>query len=168
MSRDSFGLSVELLIGVGWSVIGRLFVLAVSVATVSDCYVYTAAPPAPAAGTHLLLELNDRGRVGLGDSIDSAAQMVEGTSIRSSDSVYALRVSKVGYMNGQSNSWTGEQLVVPRIFVTNARQQNLSKSRTWLAASFVSAAVVTFISTRGILGFGSSGKDSPGGKPPAQ
>ena len=168
MSRDSFGLSVELLIQAGWSVIVRLFVLAVSVATVSGCYVYAAAPPAPAVGTHLLLEINDRGRVGLGDSIGSAAQTIEGTSIRSSDSAYALRVSRVGYVNGQSNNWTGEQLVVPRIFVTSAREQNLSKSRSWLAASFVTAAVATFISTRGILGFGSSGKDSPGGKPGAQ
>jgi len=148
-------------------VIGRLLVLAVSVVTVSGCYVYTAAPAAPAAGTQLLLELNDVGRVGLGDSIGSSAQTIEGTSIQSSDSAYALRVSKVGYLNGQLNDWTGERLVVPRIFVTNARERKFSRSRSGLAATLATAAVVTFISTRGLLGFGSSPRD-PGGKKPGE
>lgn len=147
---------------------GRLFVLAVSVATVSGCYVYAAAPPAPVAGTYLQLELNDRGRVGLGDSVGPAAKVIEGTSITSSDSAYALRVSKVGYLNRQSNSWTGERLVISRMFVNNARERRFSKSRTGLAGTLAAAAVIGFVSSRGLLGFGSNPSEDPGPKPGEQ
>jgi len=140
-------------------------VLACSVAIVAGCYVYMPATTSPAPGTHLLLDLSDRGRVGLGDSVGPAAQTIEGTAISSSDSAYSLRVSRVGYVNGQSNNWTGEPLLVARSFVTNAREQRFSKSRTWLTATGVGAAAIAFIATRGLLGFGSGSRDSGGGKP---
>jgi hypothetical protein len=139
--------------------LGRLLVLAVCAAAVSGCYVYTAAPPAPAAGTDLLLELNDVGRVGLGDSIGSSARVVEGRSVLSSDSAYTLKVSKVGYMNGQSNDWAGEHLIIPRGFVSNAREKTFSRSRTGLTAALVTAAVAGFIASRGLFGFGNTGEE---------
>jgi hypothetical protein len=139
--------------------------LACSAAVIGGCYVYTPAPVAPAAGSHLLLELNDRGRVGLGDSIGPAATVIEGTTIFGSDSAYRLGVTRVGYLNGQSNKWTGEPLVVSKEFVTNAREEKFSKSRTWLTAGAMTAAAVVFISTRGLLGLGSGSKD-PGNGPP--
>lgn len=141
---------------------GRLSVLAVSVAAVSGCYVYTPAPSAPAVGTHVLLEINDRGRVGLGDSIGSGAKMIEGTTIMSPDSAYALRVSRIQYLTGQSNSWTGERLMIPRMFVTNAREEKFSTSRSVLAGTLVTTAIVTFITSRNLLGFGTSPTDKGG------
>lgn len=141
-------------------------VLAFSAAAVAGCYVYTPAPVAPSAGSHLLLELNDRGRVGLGDSIGPAAQTIEGTMILGSDSAYKLGVTRVGYMNGQSNKWTGEPLLIEKGFVTKATEQRFSKSRTWLTATGVTAAVVAFISSRGLLGFGSGSKEGGSGPPP--
>jgi hypothetical protein len=146
--------------------IGRVCVLAFSAAVIAGCYVYTPAPVTPEAGSHLLLVLNDRGRVGLGDSIGPAAQTIEGTMILGSDSAYKLGVTRVGYMNGQSNKWTGEPLLVEREFVTKATQQKFSKSRTWLTATGVTAAAVAFISSRGLLGFGSEAKTGRGGPPP--
>lgn len=140
--------------------------LACSAAVIAGCYVYTPAPVTPAAGSHLLLELNDRGRVGLGDSIGPAAMTIEGTTtIFDSDSAYRLGVTRVGYLNGQSNKWTGEPLVVSKEFVTNAREEKFSKSRTWLTASAMTAAAVLFISTRGLLGLGSGSKSSGDGPP---
>jgi hypothetical protein len=142
---------------------GRACVLACSAAAMAGCYVYTPAPVTPAAGSHLLLELNDRGRVGLGDSIGPAAQTIEGTTIFGSDSAFKLGVTRVGYMNGQSNKWTGEPLLVARDFVTKATQQSFSKSRTWLTATGLTAAAVAFISSRGLLGLGSGTKSGGGG-----
>jgi hypothetical protein len=139
--------------------------LACSAAVIAGCYVYTPAPVTPAAGSHLLLELNDRGRVGLGDSIGPAATTIEGTAIFGSDSAYRLGVTRVGYLNGQSNKWTGEPLVVAKEFVTNAREEKFSKSRTWLTAGAMTAAAVVFISTRGLLGLGSGSKTGGGGPP---
>ena len=134
----------------------------------SACYVYTPAPAAPGPGSRLLLELNDRGRVGLGDSIGPSAQVVEGTLASNSDSAYAVRVVRVGYFNGQSNVWNGEPLIVAREFVGNAKERKFSKGRTWLTASGVSLAAVAFIATRGLLGFGSEARKNGGGPPPPQ
>ena len=143
--------------------IRRLCMMTLGVAALSGCYVYAAAPPAPATGTDLVLELNDRGRSGLGDSIGIGATMIEGKSAASSDSAYSLLVSRVDYLNRQSNGWSGERIVVPRIFVANAQQRTFSKGRTGVAAALVTAAVVGFIASRGLLGFGSTATVPPGG-----
>src|SRR3979409_2307951 len=127
----------------------RRFSLLLLWGVASACYVYTPAPAAPGPGTRLLLELNDRGRVGLGDSIGPSGQVVEGTVASNSDSAYSLRVMRVGYLNGQSNTWNGEPLRVSREWVGNATERRFSKSRTWLSASAVSLAAVAFIASRG-------------------
>jgi hypothetical protein len=134
----------------------------------SACYVYTPAPTPSVPGTRLLLELNDRGRVGLGDSIGPSAQVVEGLVASNSDSAYTLRVVRVGYLNGQSNNWNGEPLFISREFVGIAKERTFSRSRSWLTVGGVSLAAVAFISSRGLLGFGSEGRKGGGGPPPQQ
>jgi hypothetical protein len=130
----------------------------------SACYVYSPAPATPVPGTRVLLELNDQGRVGLGDSIGPSSQVVEGTVMSLSDSAYGVRVVRVGYLNGQSNQWNGEPLMVSKAFVGNARERRFSRSRTWLTAGGVTAAAIAFIASRGLLGFGSEVRNN--GNPP--
>jgi hypothetical protein len=137
---------------------------ALAVLAVDGCYTYSAAPAAPAPGTHLVLGLTDRGRVELGDSVGPGASSIEGTTVMSTDSAYSLRVTKVSYLNGQSNEWTGEALLVPKNLVTNAREQRFSRSRSWVAAAAVGGGLIAFIASRGLLGFGSGG--STGKNPP--
>lgn len=137
---------------------------ALAVVAVDGCYTYSAAPAAPSPGTHLVLDLTDRGRVELGDSVGPGASSIEGTSVMSTDSAYSLRVTKVSYLNGQSNNWTGEALLVPRSLITNAREQRFSRSRTWVAAAAVGGGLIAFIASRGLLGFGSGG--GTGSNPP--
>jgi hypothetical protein len=134
----------------------------------SGCYVYGPAPVNAAPGTRVQLELNDRGRVGLGNSIGPTGGVVEGTVQSNSDSAYSLLVRRVEYMNGQSNAWNGERLIVPKEFVGNARERTFSPSRTWLAAGGLVLAAVAFISSRNLLGFGSGSKGSGGGPPNTQ
>ncbi len=140
------------------------FLLGVS----SGCYVYAPAARTPAAGSRLLLELNDQGRVALGDSIGPTGQEVEGTMTSDSDSAYSLKVVRVGYLNGQSNQWNGEQLTIARNLVNRALERRFSSSRTWLTVSAITAATVLFIATRGLLGFGSEGRTGGGGEPGQQ
>jgi hypothetical protein len=151
---------------VSWMGFGRGSALVVAAAIFSGCYAYIPAPASPPPGTHLLLELSDKGRIGLSDSIGPAAHTIEGTTIGVSDTSYAVRVLKVGYVNGQSNSWTGEPLTVSKSFVSNAKEQRFSRSRTWLTAAAATAAAVTFIVTRGLGAFGSNSRD-PGNPQPA-
>ena len=144
------------------------FLVLLLCAAASACYEYTPAPAAPGTGTRLLLELNDRGRVGLGDSIGPSGSVVEGTVASNSDSAYSIRVVRVGYLNGQSNQWNGEALTVARQWVGNAKERKFSKGKTWLTASAASLAAAAFIASRGLLGFGSSGRKNGGGPPPQQ
>jgi hypothetical protein len=151
-----------------WFRAGCLFVLFLGAASASACYEYAPAPAAPGLGTRLLLELNDRGRVGLGDSIGPSSEVVEGTLASNSDSTYSLRVLRVGYLNGQSNEWKGEPLIVRRDFVGIARERKFSRGRTWLTATGISLAAVAFIGSRKLLGFGSSASQGGGPPPPTQ
>ena len=129
----------------------------------TGCYVYTpvAAPPAP--GSRLLLELNDRGRVGLGGSIGPSASSVEGMLQADADSAYSLKVVSVSYLNGQRNTWSGEPIVVSRDFVRDVRSRQFSRTRTVLAAGALVVGTVLFIVTRGLIGGGSGGKEGDGG-----
>lgn len=135
------------------------YLLAFLLGVTSGCYVYGPAPTNAVPGSRLLLELNDRGRVGLGNSIGPTGGIVEGTLQSSSDSAYSLLVRRVQYLNGQSNVWNGEPLTVPKDFVGTARQRTLSPSRTWLSAGAITLAAAVFISSRHLLGFGTE----PGG-----
>ena len=144
---------------------GRFLMLSAAVASLAGCYVYRAAPTTPPAGMNLVLELNDRGRVGMGDSIGSSAQLIEGVTVNSPDTAYGIRVSRIRYLSGQSNDWAGEQLFVPKVFVGTVRERQFSKSRSLLTGLAISAGVAAFIATRDVLGFGSSPKEPTGGKP---
>jgi hypothetical protein len=146
----------------GWKLKGRL-VLVTLLPLLAGCYVYSQAPSAPAPGSDLVLELNDRGRVGMGDSIGPSVRTIEGKSTQLSDSVFALKVSRVGYLTGQVNEWNGERLTVPKPFVMNVKERRFSRSRSGIAAAGFVAAVTAFIVTRSILGGGSApGEGGPG------
>jgi hypothetical protein len=134
----------------------------------SGCYVYTPVAGEPTLGDRFELDLNDRGRVGMGDKIGTAASKIEGTLKPGSDSAYHLSVISVEYLNGQSNKWTGEPLTVAREFVSEVKQRQFSRSRTFLTAAAIAIGVVAFIATRGLGVFGSPDHQPGGGEPPPQ
>src|SRR5438045_9275494 len=96
-------------IAVSWRRTCGCGLLAFSVGMSSGCYVYTPAGEAPAPGTRLSFDLNDRGRVGLGGKIGPSASKVEGT-LKNIDSAFEMSVLSVEYLNGERNTWTGEAL----------------------------------------------------------
>ena len=128
----------------------------------TGCYVYTPVA-SPVAGQQLLLSLNDQGRVGLGPSIGTASEQVEGVLQPGMDSAYSLKVVSVSYLNGQRNKWSGEPLVVSRGFVRDVKLREFSKSRSFLTAAAVVGGALLFIATRSILGGGSAGSDNNNG-----
>jgi hypothetical protein len=134
----------------------------------SGCYVYTPVSTTPVTGSTLAFELNDRGRVGLGQNIGPSARTIEGTLQPNGDSAYALHVLSVGYLNGQTNKWNGEQLSVSKDFVRDVRERHFSKSRTWLTAGAVTAGIVAFLASRNLLGFGAPERQPGGGEIPPE
>jgi hypothetical protein len=141
----------------------RACVLGFLAGVTTGCYVYTPVASPPVPGEQLLLSLNDQGRVGLGQSIGSAASQVGGVLQPATDSAYSLKVVSVSYLNGQRNKWSGEPLVVSRGFVREVKLRQFSKSRSFLATAAVVGGSLLFIATRSILGGGSAGNDGNNG-----
>ena len=136
--------------------------LVASLLGVGGCYVYPPVETVPTPGTDVRLDLDDRGRAGLGGLIGSSAASIEGVLQTNPDSAYQLRVTSVVYTNGQSNRWNGERLTVPTVFVVNARERKFSRSRTYLTAAGVVVGLGAFIASRGLLGSGSTDENGRG------
>lgn len=143
----------------------RGLILAFLLGVSQGCYVYPPVSTAPAPGQQLRFELNDRGRVGLGESIGNSAERLEGVLLSDSDSAYSVKVVSVTYLNGQSNRWNGESLLVSKAFVRDVKEREFSRSRSFLTAAAVVGGAVLLIITRGLLGSGTPDTDKgpPGG-----
>jgi hypothetical protein len=153
---------------VSWRSIWSCGLLVFAAGMASGCYVYTPVAGPPEPGARLSFDLNDRGRVGLGERIGVSARKVEGTLKSNADSAYQLNVISVQYLNGERNNWTGEPLTVAREFVGAMKQRQFSRSRTWLTAAAIAVGTTAFIVTRGLLGSGSPERDPGGGEPGPQ
>ena len=135
-----------------------------SVPYLAGCYATMPVHGTPAAGTALVLDLNDRGRVVLGDQIGPSATKIEGDVASASDSAYSLRVSSVSYLNGQSNRWSGEPLTVTANLVSQVKQRTFSRSRTALLGVAAAAALAVLLKSTNLIGSASDGGEV--GKPP--
>lgn len=132
----------------------------------SACYSAVPVETVTAPGSTLLLDLNDRGRVALGDSIGPSAARIEGVLATRSDSNYVLRVSSVQYLNGQSNRWSGEPLTIPADLVGRARERRFSRARTYGLAAGIVATIVAVVTSTDLFGTGGLGRNPD--PPPGQ
>lgn len=136
-----------------------IFLLGVS----SGCYAYVPTVSSPAPGTELRLELNDRGRVGMAESVGASAENVETILTADQDSAYAVRVVSVSYRNGQFNKWNNEPLVISKQFVGSIAERKFSSSRTFVAVAAVAAGVVLILAGKGLVGRGTPDHDTKDG-----
>ena len=134
--------------------------MAFGAAMSSGCYVYRPIQGMPASGTQVVLDLNDRGRVALSDSVGPSADRIEGEVQSAADSMYVVRVASVRYTNGLTQRWTNEPLGVRTDLLRELREKRLSRARTAVIAGASTAALIVLAITIDLLGFGS---DSPGG-----
>lgn len=131
----------------------------------SGCYTTTPIASAPTPGEVLDLKVTDEGRVTLGKQVGPQVSSIEGVLDSASDSAYSLKVRSVTYLNGQTNTWNGEKVVVLRNQITTPRERRFSAGKTALAALIAAAGVGLFIATRSILGSGNpdTGEGGNGG-----
>ena len=126
---------------------------------------YAPAPMQPAPGTMLSFDINDQGRVGLGDSVGSSVAAVEGLLRAQTDSAFVINVGSVTYLSGQTARWAGEPIGVNRNYIMRVRERRFSRGRTMLATGTGIAAVVAFALTRDLFGIGTPQRE-PGTGPP--
>lgn len=130
------------------------------------CYVYRPVVEPPAPGAYLALELNDRGRVGVADSLGPGLTRVEGELVSLTDSLYVLEVRRVRDVRGDNTRWAGESASVRQEFVRDVTIRELSKQRTGMLVGGIAVALVTFVVTRDLFGFGSPDDDGGGNGEP--
>lgn len=146
---------------------GRTALVLAAVSPLAGCYTTRPVTSAPAPGSTVLLDLTDRARVDLGDRIGPSASRIEGIVQERNDTAYVLRVSSVAYLNGQSNKWSGEQLIVPTTAIAQARLREFSRSRTTAIGAGIAAALAAVFFSTDFFGLGGPTVDPqpiPGGE----
>lgn len=131
----------------------------------AGCYVNRPLAAAPEPGINVLLELNDRGRVALADSVGESASQIEGALVSRRDSVFVVRVRAVEYLNGQRQRWTGEALTIREDHLRDVHARQISRGRTAVVAGVVSSSLIAFILSRDLFGLGGGGREPGGGGP---
>jgi hypothetical protein len=147
------------------TVLSRCGLIVGGVVLLCSCYVYRPLQGSPPSGMHVALDLNDRGRVALSDSIGPSADRIEGEVQSAGDSGFVLRVTSVRYTNGQRHKWTNEPLGVRTDLVRDLQERQFSRTRTVIVAGISTAALVAFVISRDLLGFGAEGGEGGGPGP---
>jgi hypothetical protein len=101
--------------------------------------------------------------MGVARSVGPEVARIEGTLVHATDGEYVVRVSEVLDLSGLRTRWNGEVVELAPDCVKTVRERRLSKSRTVLLASSMTAAVVAFVATRGLFGFGNTSTSTGGG-----
>lgn len=135
------------------------------VVLVAGCYrpvpIATSAPP---VGETVSFIISDRGRVGLGERLGPGVARIDGRIVAAESEEYVVSVFRVADLSGQTSTWSGETIRLDREFVAQLQGRQLHKGRTWLLAAGVTGAVVLFVVSRDLLGFGQD-DDEPGDDP---
>lgn len=144
--------------------VARATVLAFTTGIATACYANVPLSSAPATGTPVVLEVNDRGRLALSESMGPSVGEIEGVLTSRTDSAYVVHVASVEYLNGNRTKWNGEAITVRADLVNRAAERRLSRSRTALVAIVAAGATLAFILTRSIFGSGTpEGEPGEGG-----
>lgn len=136
---------------------------AVAAATQFACHSYL--PPQsviPANGKEVAVELNDRGRVLVGDRLGESVVRVEGKLLGSTDSAVTLSVSRLVMLQGSSALWVGEQVDIPVEGVRSFRLREFSRGRSVMMTVAVVAGIAIFGGILSVVG-GGIGRPPGGG-----
>jgi hypothetical protein len=113
-------------------------------------------------GSLVTVGITDRGRVGLADSLGPGVRRISGQLLAASDDRYVIAVHSVEFMDvNVPVRIERDRFEVPRDYVGDVRQREMSRSRTILAGVLVVAGLV-IASLVAISGFGG---DDPSDRP---
>ena len=149
--------------------LGALFALARRVAlplvilpyATTGCYTYAALQRTPSAGTDVVLEVNDQGRVALGPRLGTMLARVEGELVQKTDTAYIVRMQQVRTLDGGTTHWAGEQVSLRDEYIVGVGERQFSRSRTVFAVVGFLAALGAVIAGQSLTG-GGGGDERPG------
>lgn len=117
------------------------------------CYTYvpfggvTVTP-----GMHVSLELNDRGRVALGERLGPELLRVDGALQDVDDTTLVLRVAQVRDINGGIVKWSDERVRLKQDYTKQIFERRLDKPKTGMFVAGVVALLGAFVLTRNLVG----------------
>ena len=130
------------------------------------CYGYYAPPSTTdVVGRRVQLSLSDSGSVMLASQLGPASQAVEGQLVADSANQFLVSVVGVRRRSGEESDWKGEQVTIPRPFVTHVAERRFSFGRTALVSILTSGALLAAQQAFSGRGFGGGGGSSSGGGP---
>ena len=119
----------------------------------------------PEVGSRIAIDVNDVGRVGLGQSIGPEIAQVEGKLIEKDTASYLMALSSVRMLRGEEQPWTGEQVRVKKEYFGPTYQRRFSKGRSIALGVASVGGFVLFLASRSLFGIGTD-DGGPGGCTP--
>ncbi|HET9727598.1 MAG TPA: hypothetical protein VFP28_11830 [Gemmatimonadales bacterium] len=130
----------------------------------AGCYTYRPLPaPVPAAGTRVQIALTDDGSDSLSSRIGPGIDLVSGDVIRADTGSVTLAVRAIENRRGERDDWLGEAVVVPRRFVRDIEQRQMSLGGTGLLGGAIAAGLVAATAAMGSGGSQGGGGTAGGG-----
>ncbi len=140
---------------------------AVALGLQAGCYSYLPLQTSvPATGQRIAVTLNDRGRYLLADRLGSAIDKVDGLLVRADSAKVSLDVYRTTDAKGNSASWTGERVDVPRDAIAGYQSRHFSQRRTYALVGVTVGVLVAVVLTTNLNLLGgstNSGNGSVGG-----
>ena len=145
----------------------RRFVGGLCAATLSlqvGCYTYESLQTSVSStGKRMAVVLNDRGRASLGDKLGSSVDKIDGMLVEVDSINVTLDVYGTTDLRGNSSTWSGERLLVPKDAITGYQERHFSKRRTYVLVGTMVGAVLASALMVNLNLFGGFPKDDPGG-----
>lgn len=134
----------------------------------TGCYTLEPASGiAPEPGNRVALNINDVGRVALGGLIGPELAQIEGRLMGKENDEYHLAVSKVLFLRGGEQVWSGERIRVRSEYVGSVYERRYSTGRSVALGVASIGGLTAVILGRDLLGLGTGGDGrEPPGKGP--
>jgi hypothetical protein len=136
----------------------------------AGCFQYVGVPATGRpAGAEVAVGITDRGREVMTPLVGANVRRINGRVVSSSDTALVLAVTSVDHLRGEPDRWGGENIAVPRDFISTVGERRLSRGRTAivLGVAAVAVAVASRIALEG-FGTGGGGERPPPDGPPDQ
>lgn len=147
----------------------RRFVGGLCAATLSlqiGCYTYQPLQTGvPGTGKRMAVVLNDRGRFTLGERLGSSIERVDGMLVAVDSLNVTLDVYGTTNQRGNTSTWSGERLQVPKDAISGYQERQFSKRRTYILVGAMVGAVLASALMVNLNLFGGFPKDDPGSPP---
>lgn len=142
---------------------------AASLSLQMGCYTFKPLQTSvPATGNRIAVVLNDRGRFALGDRLGSAVDKVDGLLVGVDSMQATLEVYRTTDLRGNTASWTGERVQVPKDAISGYQERQFSKRRTWILVGTTVGVVVASMLMVNLNLFGGFSHTDPGTPPGGQ